>query len=47
MYQGSVVLNQCKHRLVGMVPIVAVRVQEGYVSRCLLCGAVGPVRENG
>ena len=38
--------DRCQHRLMGIVPIVAVRVEGGYVSRCLLCGAVGPVMGN-
>ena len=46
MYEYLIPPNRCKHRLVGIVPIVAVRVQDGYASRCLLCGGVGPVREN-
>jgi hypothetical protein len=48
MYKGLITQNnRCKHRLVGIVPIVAVRVKDGYVSRCLLCDVVGPLRENG
>jgi hypothetical protein len=39
--------DRCKHRLMGIVPIVAVRVEGGYASRCLLCGALGPVMRNG
>jgi hypothetical protein len=39
--------DQCKHRIIGIVPIVAVRVEGGTSSRCLLCGAVGPVMRNG
>ena len=39
--------NRCKHKLMSIVPIVPVRVQGGYASRCLICGAVGPVRGNG
>jgi hypothetical protein len=36
----------CQHRLLSVVPIVAVRIEGGYAARCLLCGAVGPVRDN-
>jgi hypothetical protein len=39
--------NRCEHRLMSIVPIVPVRVEGGYASRCLLCGTVGPVRANG
>ena len=36
--------HRCKHKLMGIVPIVSVWVQGGYTSRCLICGAVGPIR---
>jgi hypothetical protein len=39
--------SRCQHRLLSVVPIVSVRVEGGYVSRCLLCGSAGPVRDNG
>jgi hypothetical protein len=36
----------CEHSLLGIVPIVPVRVSRGgYVGRCLLCDARGPVRK--
>jgi hypothetical protein len=38
--------GQCKHRLIDIAPIVSVRVEGGYKSRCLLCGVIGPVRSN-
>ena len=38
--------DRCKHTLVGVTPIVAVRVEGVHESRCLLCGAVGPVAGN-
>jgi hypothetical protein len=39
--------NRCKHKWFGnIVPIVGVRVQHGYSARCLLCDAIGPVRDN-
>jgi hypothetical protein len=39
--------TRCQHKLLSVVPVVSVRVEGGYVSRCLLCGSVGPVRDNG
>jgi hypothetical protein len=39
--------DRCGHRLLSVVPVVSVRVEEGYVGRCLLCGTIGPVRDNG
>jgi hypothetical protein len=39
--------DRCKHKLMSIVPVVPVRVEGGYASRCLLCGTVGPVRGNG
>jgi hypothetical protein len=36
----------CGHRLLSVVPIVALRVEDGYVARCLLCGTTGPVKGN-
>jgi hypothetical protein len=38
--------NRCQHRLLSVVPIVSVCIEGGYAARCLLCGAVGPVRDN-
>jgi hypothetical protein len=38
--------ERCKHTLVSITPIVPVRVEGGHKSRCLLCGAVGPVAGN-
>jgi len=37
----------CEHKLLSVVPIVSIRVEGGYVGRCLLCGTTGPVRGNG
>ena len=39
--------SHCQHRLLSAVPIVSLRVEGGYASRCLLCGVVGPVRGSG
>jgi hypothetical protein len=39
--------EQCGHRLLSVVPVVSIRVEGGYVGRCLLCGTTGPVRGNG
>jgi hypothetical protein len=39
--------DRCKHKLMSIVSIVPVRVEDGYAARCLLCGTVGPVRGNG
>jgi hypothetical protein len=39
--------ERCRHRLFSIVPIVSLRVESGYVGRCLLCGASGPVRSHG
>jgi hypothetical protein len=39
--------DQCGHRLMSVVPIVSIRVEDGYVARCLLCGTTGPVRGDG
>ena len=37
-----------RHRLLSVVPVVSMRVEEGgYLGRCLLCGTTGPVRSNG
>ena len=36
----------CDHRLLSVVPIVSLRVEGGYVARCLLCGTNGPVRSS-
>ena len=38
--------NRCEHRIGNVVPVVGVRVQHGYTARCLLCGAIGSVRDN-
>ena len=37
----------CRHKLLSVVPVVSIRVEGGYVGRCLLCGTTGPVRGNG
>jgi hypothetical protein len=37
----------CGHKLLSVVPVVSMRVEGGYVGRCLLCGTTGPVRDNG
>ena len=37
----------CGHKLLSVVPVVSIRVDDGYVARCLLCGTSGPVRGNG
>ena len=39
--------DRCSHRLLSVVPVVYIRVEGGYVARCLLCGTSGPVRGNG
>jgi hypothetical protein len=39
--------DRCGHRLLSVVPVVSIRVEEGYVGRCLLCGTTGPVRDDG
>ena len=39
--------ERCGHRLLSVVPIVSIRVEGGYVGRCLLCGTTGPVSGNG
>ncbi len=39
--------DRCGHRLLSVVPVVSIRVEGGYVGRCLLCGTTGPVRGNG
>jgi hypothetical protein len=36
----------CEHRLLSVDPIVSLRVEGGYVGRCLLCGTTGPVRSS-
>jgi hypothetical protein len=38
--------DPCSHRLLSVVPIVSIRVEGGYTSRCLLCGTTGPTRSN-
>lgn len=37
----------CGHKLLSVVPVVSIRVEGGYVGRCLLCGTTGPVRDDG
>ena len=37
----------CGHKLLSVVPVVSIRVEGGYMGRCLLCGMTGPVRGNG
>jgi hypothetical protein len=37
----------CGHKLLSVVPVVSMRVEGGYVGRCLLCGTTGPIRGNG
>ena len=39
--------GRCNHRLIGVVPIVSIRVEGGYAARCLLCGTTGSVRGDG
>jgi hypothetical protein len=34
--------DRCRHRLLGVVPIVPIGVEDGYAARCLLCGTLGP-----
>jgi hypothetical protein len=46
-YERPIPPSGCKHRIASIIPIVAVRVQDGYASRCLLCEAVGPVMRTG
>jgi hypothetical protein len=41
------VYRGCKRRLLSVVPVVSIRVEDGYKARCLLCGTNGPVRGNG
>jgi hypothetical protein len=38
--------NRCEYRVGNIVAIVGVRVQGGYKARCLLCDAIGSVRDN-
>jgi len=38
--------DRCRHRLLSVVPVVDIRVEDGYAARCLLCGSSGPVRRN-
>jgi hypothetical protein len=49
-YYVASVMNEpsyrCERTLVGITPIVAVRVEDVHESRCLLCGALGPVAGN-
>lgn len=39
--------DRCKRKIAGIEPVVSVRVEGGYASRCLLCAAVGPVMGSG
>jgi hypothetical protein len=39
--------DRCHHKLLSVVPVVSMRVDGGYVGRCLLCGMTGPLRGNG
>jgi hypothetical protein len=39
--------ERCIHRLLSVVLVVSIRVEGGYVGRCLLCGTSGPVMGNG
>jgi hypothetical protein len=39
--------ERCRHRLLSVFAVVSIRVEGGYVGRCLLCGTTGPVRGNG
>jgi hypothetical protein len=39
--------ERCGHRLLSVVPVVSIRVEGGYVGRCLLCGTTGHLRGNG
>ena len=38
--------DRCKHRLLSVVPVVDIQVEDGCAVRCLLCGMTGPVRGN-
>ena len=38
--------DRCRHRILGVVPIVSIGVEGGYAARCLLCGTLGPARTN-
>ncbi len=38
--------DQCRHRFAGIDARVTRHIEHGYVARCLLCDAVGPVRTN-
>ena len=37
----------CRHKLLSVVPVVSIRVEAGYLGRCLLCGTTGRVTGNG
>ena len=39
--------ERCRHRLLSVVAVVSLRVEGGYVGRCLLCGTTGAVRADG
>ena len=39
--------DRCRHKLLSVVAVVSIRVEGGYVGRCLLCGTNGAVRGNG
>ena len=38
--------DRCRHRLLNVVPVVDIQVEDGCAARCLLCGTTGPVRGN-
>ena len=38
--------DRCRHRLLSVVPVVDIQVEDGCAARCLLCGTTGPVRGN-
>ena len=40
-------VQSCRHKLLSVVPVVSIRVEDSYVGRCLLCGTTGPVRGSG
>ncbi len=39
--------ERCKYRLLSVIPVVSLRVEGGYVGRCLLCRTTGPIRADG
>jgi hypothetical protein len=42
--EKTVPANGCERRYAGICAVVIGRIGSGYVSRCLLCGEVGPAR---